>query len=105
MAFEIINPDGMADIILISEHASNHIPDEYNNLGLSKELLELHIAWDIGIGQVTRNLSEMLDAPAILARFSRLLIDANRGWSKMDLFRKKPMVMLLQPIKIYQKSI
>lgn len=79
MPVDIINEHGKANIILISEHASNHIPDEYNNLGLSDEQLELHIAWDIGIGEVTRNLAEMLDAPAILAGFSRLLIDANRG--------------------------
>jgi len=79
MAFELINPDGNANIILISEHASNHIPAEYNDLGLSDEQLELHIAWDIGIAEVTENLSAMLDAPAVLARFSRLLIDANRA--------------------------
>lgn len=79
MPVDIINEHGKANIILISEHASNHIPDEYNNLGLSDEQLELHIAWDIGIGEVTKNLAKMLDAPAILAKFSRLLIDANRG--------------------------
>ncbi len=79
MAFEIINPAGKANIVLISEHASNHIPAEFDNLGLSEEQLALHIAWDIGIGEVTRNLSKMLDAPAILATFSRLLIDANRS--------------------------
>jgi len=79
MAFEKLNDNGKANIILISEHASNYIPPEYEGLGLSEAELELHIAWDIGIGEVTRNLSKMLDAPAILAGFSRLLIDANRG--------------------------
>jgi predicted N-formylglutamate amidohydrolase len=79
MAYEIINPNGAANIVLISEHASNYIPHEYDNLGLSKEQLQLHIAWDIGIAEVTRNLAVMLDAPAILANFSRLLIDANRA--------------------------
>lgn len=79
MAYEIINPDGATNIVLISEHASNYIPHEYNNLGLSEEQLQLHIAWDIGIAEVTRNLARMLDAPAILANFSRLLIDANRA--------------------------
>ena len=79
MPVTLINEHGNANIILISEHASNHIPDEYNNLGLTDEQMELHIAWDIGIGQVTKNLANLLDAPAILAGFSRLLIDANRG--------------------------
>ncbi len=79
MAFNIFNADGKANIVLISEHASNHIPAEYDNLGLSEEQLEMHIAWDIGIGEVTKDLAEILDAPAILASFSRLLIDANRA--------------------------
>lgn len=85
MPFEVINPDGKANIVLISEHASNHIPSEYDNLGLSDEQLELHIAWDIGIAEVTKNLAEMLDAPAILAGFSRLLIDANRALDQAGL--------------------
>lgn len=85
MAFDIINPNGKANIVLVSEHASNHIPSEYKNLGLSEEQLELHIAWDIGIGEVTKNLSEMLDATAILAGFSRLLIDPNRATTQQGL--------------------
>jgi len=85
MTFELVNPGGNANIILISEHASNHIPDEYAKLGLNDEQLEMHIAWDIGIGEVTKNLAEILDAPAILAGFSRLLIDANRGLDQAGL--------------------
>ncbi|MBT5186673.1 MAG: N-formylglutamate amidohydrolase [Kordiimonadaceae bacterium] len=79
MAFDIINPTGSANIVLICEHASNHIPIEYEKLGLSDQQLKLHIAWDIGIAEVTKNLAISLGAPAILARFSRLLIDANRA--------------------------
>ncbi len=38
-----------------------------------------HIAWDVGAAGVTRRLAERLEAPAILTRFSRLVIDPNRG--------------------------
>lgn len=38
-----------------------------------------HIAWDVGAAGVTHRLAERLDAPAILSRFSRLVIDPNRG--------------------------
>lgn len=79
MPYEIINPTGKANIIFICEHASNHMPPEYDNLGLDDEQLSLHIAWDIGIGEVTKRLAGLLDATAIIARFSRLLIDANRA--------------------------
>ncbi len=77
-AYEVLNAEGSADIILICEHASNHIPPEYNNLGLEKDFLTRHIAWDIGMSCLTRQLSARLDAPAIIATFSRLLIDPNR---------------------------
>ncbi|MCK5423797.1 MAG: N-formylglutamate amidohydrolase [Emcibacter sp.] len=77
-SFEVLNPKGMANIILICEHASNYIPQEYDNLGLESDFLDKHIAWDIGMEQLTRQMSERLDAPAIIATFSRLLIDPNR---------------------------
>ncbi|WP_321393225.1 N-formylglutamate amidohydrolase [Emcibacter sp.] len=77
-AYEVLNPHGKANIVLICEHASNFIPDDYDNLGLNQTDLQRHIAWDIGMAAITRQLSKELDAPAILARFSRLLIDPNR---------------------------
>lgn len=78
-ASEIINPDGSAPIILICEHASNHIPPEFDNLGLDETFLSQHIAYDIGMEQITRQMADYLDAPAIIANFSRLLIDPNRA--------------------------
>src|SRR6185312_9755121 len=56
-----------------------HLPPKYGSLGLASEDLARHIAFDIGAAEITRRLSERLDAPAVLARFSRLLIDPNRG--------------------------
>lgn len=38
----------------------------------------MHIAWDIGAGEVARRLSELLDACCIRHNYSRLVIDANR---------------------------
>ena len=38
-----------------------------------------HIAWDIGARGVTLGLAEHLGASAVLSRFSRLVIDPNRG--------------------------
>lgn len=60
------------------EHASNHIPFEYGGLGLTPEDLTRHIAWDPGAADVTRLLSQYLDATAFLGTFSRLLVDLNR---------------------------
>ena len=73
-----MNEAGSSDIILLCEHASNHIPPEYGSLGLSASDLERHIAFDLGAAALTRRLSELLDAPAFLGSYSRLLIDLNR---------------------------
>jgi predicted N-formylglutamate amidohydrolase len=76
--FEIVNPDGAARAILICDHAGRAIPAALGSLGLGAAELARHIAWDIGIGDVTRRLARRLDAPAILAGYSRLVIDCNR---------------------------
>jgi len=77
-AVEVLNEHGHSDIVLLCEHASNHMPAEYGRLGLDAGHLQRHIAWDIGAAEVTRLLSARLDAPAFLSGYSRLLIDLNR---------------------------
>ena len=73
--------DGRLDagVIVVCDHASNQLPPGYGSLGLSRETLERHIAYDIGAAWLTRRLARLLDAPAILSTYSRLLIDPNRG--------------------------
>ena len=68
-----------AGLLFICDHASNALPEAYGTLGLPPAELERHIGYDIGAAAVTRRLAQRLDAPAILSRFSRLLIDPNRG--------------------------
>ncbi len=75
---EIINPDATSDVLLICEHASNHIPSKFNGLGLSEETINSHAAWDIGAFYVAKIMSKLLDATVIAPRFSRLLYDCNR---------------------------
>ena len=72
---------GCADsgIVLLCDHASNHLPPEFGTLGLSPGQLQRHIAYDIGAAAITERLATLLGAPAILSRHSRLLIDINRG--------------------------
>lgn len=77
-AVEVVNEGGRSGIVLLCEHASNHMPARYGGLGLDTLHLQRHIAWDIGAAEVTRRLSARLDAPAFLSNYSRLLIDLNR---------------------------
>src|SRR4029079_17027958 len=66
-------------LILLCDHAGNAMPPGYGTLGLPPEQLKRHIAYDIGAAAVTRALAAALQAPAVLTRYSRLLIDPNRG--------------------------
>jgi predicted N-formylglutamate amidohydrolase len=55
------------------------LPPGYGQLGLLKRDLERHIALDIGAARLTEALADSLGVAAIMAAFSRLLIDLNRG--------------------------
>lgn len=69
--------DGRARILLIADHASNRVPPGVD-LGIDPALLDTHIAIDIGSEALTMALAELLDAPAVIATVSRLVIDLNR---------------------------
>ncbi len=77
-AVTVVNEAGSSPIVLLCEHASNHIPPRYNRLGLSEADLRRHIAYDIGAAAVARLLSRHLDSVLLLSGYSRLLIDYNR---------------------------
>ncbi len=78
-SYSILAGRADAGLILLCDHAGNAIPAAYGSLGLPPEQLKRHIAYDIGAAPVTRALAEALGAPAVMTRYSRLLIDPNRG--------------------------
>ena len=73
------NAEGRAPMLLLCDHASNRVPERLGNLGLDPAELRRHIGWDIGAGALTMSLADQLGAPALLAGFSRLVIDNNRS--------------------------
>lgn len=77
--FTVCNATGRAPLVLVCDHASNSVPAALDQLGLGAAELSQHIAWDIGAARVTRWLAQQLDAPAVLAGYSRLVIDCNRA--------------------------
>lgn len=68
---------GTAPLLLIADHASNAVPPGVD-LDIPPALLGNHIAVDIGTADLTAALAAALDAPAIIASVSRLVIDCNR---------------------------
>ena len=77
-SFEVVNPNGATALLLVCDHASHAVPAALHGLGLDESTLLRHIGWDIGAADVTRRLAALLDAPAVLAGYSRLVIDCNR---------------------------
>ena len=89
-AYEIIGEDRPAPWLLTCDHATNTVPASVNggDLGLPEADMGRHIAYDVGAAGVTRRLADLLDAPAILSTFSRLVIDPNRGEDDPTLLMK-----------------
>lgn len=71
--------DQASGLLLLCDHASAALPQGYGRLGLDPALFQTHIASDIGAATVTRALAARFGAAALLGRWSRLLIDLNRG--------------------------
>lgn len=69
--------DGTAPLLIIADHASNHVPPGVD-LGIEAKLLDNHIALDIGTAGLAEALAAALEAPAVVATVSRLVIDLNR---------------------------
>lgn len=76
---EVIQGDIASGALILCDHASNDVPPDLGDLGLPAVEFQRHIAYDIGAAAVARALAGHLNAPAILTRFSRLVIDPNRG--------------------------
>jgi predicted N-formylglutamate amidohydrolase len=81
----VVNRRSGAPCLLVCDHASNRIPEEYGTLGLPEAELQNHTAWDPGALAVAEALARILDAPLVAAPVSRLAIDTNRAFDAPDL--------------------
>ncbi len=75
----ILPAKSQSPVFVFCDHATNHIPNGLDNLGLSSADLDRHIAWDIGAETLTRQFCKTYGAAGLLAGFSRLVIDPNRA--------------------------
>ncbi|MFO1407156.1 MAG: N-formylglutamate amidohydrolase [Steroidobacteraceae bacterium] len=85
--FVLLNEHGTAPAVVVCDHASRAFPRSMGRLGLAEVDAWRHIAWDIGAGELARGLSAALDAPAVLAGYSRLVVDCNRAPADPEAFR------------------
>jgi predicted N-formylglutamate amidohydrolase len=88
--FEIVNGATQSRWLITCDHAANTVPPFVNDghLGLGAGDMGRHIAYDVGAAGVARALARLLEAPAVLSNFSRLVIDPNRGEDDPTLLMK-----------------
>ena len=77
--FTILNAVAEAPVLLVCDHASCRFPAALDNLGLDPFARRCHLAVDIGAGPVTEQLSRALGVTAVVAGYSRLVVDCNRN--------------------------
>ena len=82
---EVVNPQGGSRFVLTCEHAGRAVPARLGRMGVAPADMDRHIAWDIGAADTARRLAELLDAPLVLQRYSRLVVDCNRPSDAPDL--------------------
>ena len=77
--YQIYNKNCNSKFLLLCDHATNHIPNSISKrrLGLTKEQLRSHIAYDIGAKETALRISNNLNSP--LLKTSELKIFLNTG--------------------------
>lgn len=87
-AAELVEGDFGGRIVFTCEHATNALHDPWQWPESDRWLVDTHWASDIGAAAFTRRVAALMNAPAVLSTFSRLLIDPNRALDSETLFRQ-----------------
>lgn len=89
-AYEISGADRPGRWLITCDHATNAVPDWVGggDLGLPMAEMGRHIAYDIGALGVAQGLGDALNSPVVASRYSRLVIDPNRGEQDPTLLMK-----------------
>ena len=76
-AFRIVGTPRFGGLLVVSDHASNRVPDDID-LGIDPALLDQHIASDLGVAGVAERMAQRPGTAAFLGNVSRLVCDFNR---------------------------
>jgi predicted N-formylglutamate amidohydrolase len=91
----VLNPEGRSSVVVVCEHASNHIPTSYSDLGLTGDALQSHAAWDPGAMPVAKGIALRMDATLVASGVSRLVYDCNRPPEAPDAMPAKSEVFVI----------
>ena len=76
-AFRLVGEPQAGGILIAADHASNRVPDDID-LGVSPEIMQQHVAVDIGVAGIAERMAQHEDTAAFLGNVSRLVCDTNR---------------------------
>ncbi len=76
--YYVMHAKSESPILLVCDHAASRFPAALGNLGLDPFAQRCHLAIDIGAGFLTEYLADRLGVTAVLAQYSRLIVDCNR---------------------------
>ena len=76
--FYVVNPLSESPILLVCDHASCRFPQALGDMGLDPFARRCHLALDIGAGKLTETIARSLGVTAVIAQYSRLVVDCNR---------------------------
>mgnify|MGYP000013336617 CR=1 FL=1 len=76
-AYRILGEPRFGGILVVSDHASNHVPADIE-LGVDPALLDQHVAIDIGVGPIGAAMASRPGVAAFQGGVSRLVCDFNR---------------------------
>ena len=85
----LLIPEDARPFLVVCEHASNHVPPVFGDLGISAHILKSHVAWDPGAGPVSADLSRLIKASYLSGEVSRLIYDCNRPPHASDAIPEK----------------
>jgi len=75
--YRILGSPRFGGVLVVADHASNHVPSDID-LGIAPDLLDAHIAVDIGVMAVAEIMARRPGIAAFCAGVSRLVCDCNR---------------------------
>jgi predicted N-formylglutamate amidohydrolase len=76
-AFRLLGTPRFGGILVVSDHASNRVPDDID-LGIDPALLTQHVAVDLGVAEVGAEMARRPGTAAFQGNISRLVCDLNR---------------------------
>jgi predicted N-formylglutamate amidohydrolase len=76
--FKVINALSEQAVLLVCDHASCRFPKSLGDMGLDPVARRCHLALDIGAGELTEKIAASLGVTAVVAQYSRLVVDCNR---------------------------